>query len=129
MRYDVPHDRAALEYQYLGVCFMRRWLDRELHVYFNEVGVHVFCWEVGVFNRSSFQSVSYNKLKVFSACTYTFVGCFCFVVFFLLQLVKSSTCICMTGNMKILLLTSCRGKYNCKFWSLCTIMDITNSEV
>ena len=25
-------------------------------------GVHVFCWEVGVFNRSSFQSVSY-KLK------------------------------------------------------------------
>ena len=23
-------------------------------------GVHVFCWEVGVFNRSSFQSVSYN---------------------------------------------------------------------
>ena len=24
-------------------------------------GVHVFCWEVGVFNRSSFQSVSYNK--------------------------------------------------------------------
>ena len=25
-------------------------------------GVHVFCWEVGVFNRSSFQSVSYKKL-------------------------------------------------------------------
>ena len=24
-------------------------------------GVHVFCWEVGVFNRSSFQSVSYNN--------------------------------------------------------------------
>ena len=24
-------------------------------------GVHVFCWEVGVFNRSSFQSVSYKK--------------------------------------------------------------------
>ena len=24
-------------------------------------GVHVFCWEVGVFNRSSFQSVSYNS--------------------------------------------------------------------
>ena len=23
-------------------------------------GVHVFCWEVGVFNRSSFQSVSYK---------------------------------------------------------------------
>ena len=23
-------------------------------------GVHVFCWEVGVFNRSSFQSASYN---------------------------------------------------------------------
>ena len=23
-------------------------------------GVHVFCWEVGVFNRSSFQSVRYN---------------------------------------------------------------------
>ena len=25
-------------------------------------GVHVFCWEVGVFNRSSFQSVSYKIL-------------------------------------------------------------------
>ena len=25
-------------------------------------GVHVFCWEVGVFNRSSFQSVSYKML-------------------------------------------------------------------
>ena len=24
-------------------------------------GVHVFCWEVGVFNRSSFQSVSYKQ--------------------------------------------------------------------
>ena len=24
-------------------------------------GVHVYCWEVGVFNRSSFQSVSYNE--------------------------------------------------------------------
>ena len=23
-------------------------------------GVHVFCWEVGVFNRSSFQLVSYK---------------------------------------------------------------------
>ena len=30
-------------------------------------GVHVFCWEVGVFNRSSFQSVSYKVLQnVFS---------------------------------------------------------------
>ena len=37
MRYDVPHDRAAVEYQYVGVCFMWRWPDRELHVYFNEV--------------------------------------------------------------------------------------------
>ena len=27
-------------------------------------GVHVFCWEVGVFNRSSFQSVSYKYLTV-----------------------------------------------------------------
>ena len=26
-------------------------------------GVHVFCWEVGVFNRSSFQSVSYNMFR------------------------------------------------------------------
>ena len=24
-------------------------------------GVHVFCWEFGVFNRSSFQSVSYKN--------------------------------------------------------------------
>ena len=27
-------------------------------------GVHVFCWEVGVFNRSSFQSVSYKELSI-----------------------------------------------------------------
>ena len=27
-------------------------------------GVHVFCWEVGVFNRSSFQSVSYNPKQL-----------------------------------------------------------------
>ena len=27
-------------------------------------GVHVFCWEVGVFNRSSFQSVSYKAFKM-----------------------------------------------------------------
>ena len=26
-------------------------------------GVHVFCWEVGVFNRSSFQSVSYKPTR------------------------------------------------------------------
>ena len=26
-------------------------------------GVHVFCWEVGVFNRSCFQSVSCNMIK------------------------------------------------------------------
>ena len=26
-------------------------------------GVHVFCWEVGVFNRSSFQSLSYNHKR------------------------------------------------------------------
>ena len=26
-------------------------------------GVHVFCWEVGVFNRSSFQSVSYKMIR------------------------------------------------------------------
>ena len=37
MRYGVPHDHAALEYQYLSVCFMWRRPDRELHVYFNEV--------------------------------------------------------------------------------------------
>ena len=29
-------------------------------------GVHVFCWEVGVFNRSSFQSVSYNEINNFT---------------------------------------------------------------
>ena len=28
-------------------------------------GVHVFCWEVGVFNRSSFQSVSYKCAMTF----------------------------------------------------------------
>ena len=27
-------------------------------------GVHVFCWEVGVFYRSAFQSVSYKGKKV-----------------------------------------------------------------
>ena len=30
-------------------------------------GVHVFCREVGVFNRSSFQSVSYKIFRVFLA--------------------------------------------------------------
>ena len=34
-------------------------------------GVHVFCWEVGVFNRSSFQSVSY-KLSVLVHFLYEF---------------------------------------------------------
>ena len=29
-------------------------------------GVHVFCWEVGVFNRSSFQSVSCKSSKHFA---------------------------------------------------------------
>ena len=37
MRYDVPRDRATLEYQYPGDCFMWRRPDRELHVYFDEV--------------------------------------------------------------------------------------------
>ena len=65
MRYDVLHDWTTLEYQYLGVCFMWRWPDRELQMYMYismkfGTGVHVFCWEVGVFNRSSFQSVSYK---------------------------------------------------------------------
>ena len=31
-------------------------------------GVHVFCWEVGVFNRSSFQSVSYNLFSKKTLC-------------------------------------------------------------
>ena len=33
MRYDVLHDRATMEYQYPGDCFIWRWPDRELHVY------------------------------------------------------------------------------------------------
>ena len=37
MRYDILHDYVTLEYQYLGDCFMWRWPDRKLHVYFNEV--------------------------------------------------------------------------------------------
>ena len=37
MGYDIPHDRATLEYQYPSDCFTWRWPDRELHVYFNEV--------------------------------------------------------------------------------------------
>ena len=61
MRYDVPHDRATLEYQYPGDCFTWRWPDIELHVYFNEV--QVFCWEGDVFNRSCFQSVSCNAYE------------------------------------------------------------------
>ena len=35
-------------------------------------GVHVFCWEVGVFNRSCFQSVSCNSLRF-----YFFFGLYC----------------------------------------------------
>ena len=40
-------------------------------------GVHVFCWEVGVFNRSCFQSVSCNisRLLIFPRCCTT-VLCF-----------------------------------------------------
>ena len=34
MRYDVPHDRATLEYQYPSDCFSWRWPDRELSVNF-----------------------------------------------------------------------------------------------
>ena len=58
---DVPHDRATLlntntpaivscdadlteNYMYISMKF--------------RTGVNVFCWEVGVFNRSCFQSVS-----------------------------------------------------------------------
>ena len=66
MHYNVPHVRATLEYQYPSNCFTWRWPDRELHVYFNEVwnGSYVFCWEVGVFNRSCFCSVSWKDISV-----------------------------------------------------------------
>ena len=33
-------------------------------------GVHVFCWEVGVFNRSCFQSVSCNKININHCCQF-----------------------------------------------------------
>ena len=36
-------------------------------------GVHVFCWEVGVFNRSSFQSVT--ELAIMNVCLFSgFMG-------------------------------------------------------
>ena len=37
MRYDILHDGATLEYQYISDCFTWCWPDREIHVYFNEV--------------------------------------------------------------------------------------------
>ena len=39
-------------------------------------GVHVFCWEVGVFNRSFFQSVSYKWLKL-SLILHEYMHCMC----------------------------------------------------
>ena len=63
--YDVPHDWATLEYQYPADCFTWRWPDRELHAYFNEV--QAFCWEVDVFNRSCFQSVSCKYISIFTS--------------------------------------------------------------
>ena len=40
------------------------------------MGVHVFCWEVGVFNRSSFQSVSYkNSICLLNPNGKVYVGC------------------------------------------------------
>ena len=40
-------------------------------------GVHVFCWEVGVFNRSSFPSVSYKSLNFSSRLEDSEVPCTC----------------------------------------------------
>ena len=63
MRYDVPHDRATLEYNTLVIVSRDADLT-ENYVYILmkfRTGVHVFCSEVGVFNRSCFQSVSCNQ--------------------------------------------------------------------
>ena len=60
MCYDVPHDRATLEYQYPAFVSCDADLT-ENYMYISmefRTRVHVFCWEVGVFNRSCFQSVS-----------------------------------------------------------------------
>ena len=60
MRFDIPHDRTTLEYQYLVIVSREADLT-ENYMYISmkfRKGVHVFCWEVGVFNRSCFQSVS-----------------------------------------------------------------------
>ena len=63
MRYDVPHDRAALNTNTSAFVSCDADLT-EIYMYISMkfgTGVHVFCWEVGVFNRSSFQSVSYKQ--------------------------------------------------------------------
>ena len=63
MRYDVPHDRVQL-WNTNTPAFVSCDADlTENYMYISMklgTGVHVFCWEVGVFNRSSFQSVSCN---------------------------------------------------------------------
>ena len=61
-------------------------------------GVHVFCWEVGVFNRSSFQSVSYKDTQPTSWLS-------CCVVF-----------------MKFLLLNMCEQFSNYYYWIYYTII-------
>ena len=52
MRYDVPHNCATLEYQY-PVIVLRDADLTENYKYISmkfRTGVHVFCWEVGVFS-------------------------------------------------------------------------------
>ena len=44
-------------------------------------GVHVFCWEVGVFNRSSFESVSCKSEEIFIVVIYIWLPLVSYVVF------------------------------------------------
>ena len=57
MCYDVPHDRATLNTNTPAIVSCDADLT-ENYMYISmkfKTGVHVFCWEVGVFNRSCFQ--------------------------------------------------------------------------
>ena len=66
MRFDVLHDCATLEYQYPSDCFTRHLPDGNsmyISIKFG-TGVHVFCWKIGIFNRSCFCSVSCKWLMV-----------------------------------------------------------------
>ena len=71
MCYDVPHDRATLEYQLPSDCFMCRRPDRELHVLKANMNSYILLQMAAIFFLSSF----YLKQGIDSV--YVMVGFIC----------------------------------------------------